>query len=226
MALYKVLKSFNEKGLVAGVDEAGRGPVIGPMVIAIVGTDNEAKTNESFYLYGIKDSKMLSPIKRALLHEKILEENFYVSIAMLYPIDIDEGMEIMSLNDLELVTMAQLIKENNNVKKVYVDSCDVNEDRFKTNLLKKIGNGVEIISKHKADQIYPLVSAASIIAKVERDYAIEDIKKATKIDFGSGYPSDPKTINAINNNFDILLPYIRKKWKTVNRKVVKNIDEF
>ncbi|MGC8581179.1 MAG: ribonuclease HII [Thermoplasmata archaeon] len=225
MVLYEVLKSFNGKDLIAGIDEAGRGPVIGPMVVAIVGTDNEIKTNESFYLYGIKDSKLLSPVKRSLLYEKILEEPLYIGIGMLSPRDIDNGMGIMSLNDLELVTMAQLIK-GNNFKKVYVDSCDVNEERFKINLLKKIGSDIEIISKHKADQIYPLVSAASIIAKVKRDCAINEIKKVTKIDFGSGYPSDPKTIKAINNNFDILLPYIRKKWKTVNRKVVKNIDEF
>jgi ribonuclease HII len=75
----------------------------------------------------------------------------------------------------------------------YVDAADVVEDRFKHHIQERLTIKVKITSRHKADKIYVAVSAASIIAKVERDREIAELA-ARYGDFGSGYLTDPKTV--------------------------------
>ncbi|MGI0059655.1 MAG: ribonuclease HII, partial [Nitrosotalea sp.] len=118
------------------------------------------------------------------------------------------------LNQLEADYMAKVIKKLE-AGSSYVDSCDVNPKRFGLYISNLAKTG-KIISSHHADQKYPVVSAASIIAKVSRDRAIEKLRK--NHDLGSGYPSDPKTMRFIkqwisqNGNAPV---FVRKSWKPI-----------
>lgn len=200
--------------MIAGVDEAGRGPVIGPMVFAGVAVEND----ELLKKLGVKDSKRHSPARREKLAEEIKKIAEY-EILIVTAEEIDEKRKIMTINDVEVDGFAEIIKRlKPNV--VYVDSADVDEERFKNDILRKLDFEVEIVSKHKADDIYPVVSAASIIAKTTRDYEIEKIKEEIGADFGSGYPSDVRTRTFIEGwvkEKGTLPPYTRKSWKTVRR---------
>ena len=99
-----------------------------------------------------------------------------------------------------------------------MDAADVNEQRFGDNIKKIVGN-VNIISKHRGDSLFPEVSAASIIAKVERDRRIKKIEDEIG-KFGSGYPSDPRTKEFLERYYarhGKLPPHTRKTWKTAKR---------
>lgn len=181
--------------LVAGVDEAGRGSVIGPLVIAGVLVKQEDLS--VLRTLGVKDSKLLSPSRREVLAVEIRKvcQNYHV--IKLSPQEIDAvvlgGRKLHKLNYLEAQVMARVLDELR-PDKAYVDASDVLERRFKRDILECMSFKMDIVSEHKADRNYPVVSAASIIAKVERDNEIA--KLAEKYgDVGSGYPSDEKTID-------------------------------
>ncbi len=198
--------------LVCGVDDAGRGSVLGPLVIA--GISIERKNIKQLVKIGVKDSKQLSPQLREKLYGEILDlvEGYYV--AKIPPKTIDKSVRKNLLNQLEADYMAKVIKKLE-ASSSYVDSCDVNPKRFGLYISNLAKTG-KIISSHHADQKYPVVSAASIIAKVNRDRAIEKLRKSH--DLGSGYPSDPKTMKFIkqwisqNGNVPV---FVRKSWKPV-----------
>jgi len=206
--------------LVAGVDEAGRGCVIGPLVLAgfLIKEENLPVLAQ----LGVKDSKLLSPKKREALFKEITrvaEKNYIVKLS---PKEIDRAVEckikLHKLNRLEAQTMAQII---NTLKPdaAYVDAADVLEDRFKQHIQENLNVKAKITSKHKADKIYPVVSAASIIAKVERDNEIATLK-ATYGDFGSGYPTDQKTTRFLKQWLQTHAEYpdcVRKSWKTAKQ---------
>ena len=100
------------------------------------------------------------------------------------------------MNKLEELKMAEILIELK-PNTIYIDAVDVNEDRFRESILKLLDyTPEEIISKHRADDLFPIVSAASIIAKDKRDSLIEKMKEKYG-DFGSGYPSDRKTIGLL-----------------------------
>ena len=180
--------------LVAGVDEAGRGCVIGPLVVAGV-LIREEKLPELKRL-GVKDSKLLSAKKREALAVEIAHLAEKHLTVKLMPAEIDcaveSGRKLHKLNRLEAQTMAKII-EALKPDKAYVDAADVLEERFKHHIQEGLSFTVKIVSKHKADRIYPVVSAASIIAKVERDREIASLRVEYG-DFGSGYLTDGKTM--------------------------------
>lgn len=198
--------------LVCGVDDAGRGSVLGPLVIA--GISIERSKIKHLVEIGVKDSKQLSPKSRENLYDKILSivDGYYV--AKIPPGTIDKSVRKNLLNQLEANYMAKVIKKLG-ASSSYVDSCDVNPKRFGLNISNLAKTG-KIISSHHADRKYPVVSAASIIAKVNRDRAIEKLRK--NHDLGSGYPSDSKTMNFIkewmSQNGDLPV-FVRKSWKPV-----------
>lgn len=206
--------------LVAGIDEAGRGAVIGPLVIAGVLMDEEVflKLNE----LGVKDSKLLTAHRREVLSAEIrkLVKDFHV--VKLWPKEIDvavnSGRKLHKLNRLEAETMARVI-EALKPDKVYVDAADVLEQRFKHHILECLSFKARIVSEHKADRNYVVVSAASIIAKVERDREIAVL--ASKYgDFGSGYPSDPRTVSFLTECIAKESKYpdfIRKSWRPAKK---------
>jgi ribonuclease HII len=202
--------------LIAGVDEAGRGCVIGPLVIAgfLIKKENLPVLSR----LGVKDSKLLSPRKREALSTEILRVAEKHHVVKLAPKEIDLVVEsvrkLHKLNRLEAQTMAQII---NTLKpdEVYVDAADVLEDRFKHHIQEGLTVKAKITSRHKADKIYPVVSAASIIAKVTRDNEIAALR-ATYGDFGSGYLTDQKTMSFLKQWLQTHAEYpdfVRKSWK-------------
>ena len=198
--------------LVCGVDDAGRGSVLGPLVIAgIVIERNKIKELSKI---GVKDSKLLSPHSRENLYKKIISivDDYYV--AKIPPRVIDRSVNKNQLNDLEAEYMAKVI-ERLQPNSAYVDSCDVNPTRFGIKI-SKLAKIKKVYSSHHADRRFPVVSAASIIAKVNRDRAIAKLRMND--DVGSGYPSDSKTMNFIKRYIELhgFPPkFARKSWKPV-----------
>lgn len=198
--------------LVCGVDDAGRGSAIGPLVIA--GIRIERNKIKLLSEIGVKDSKQLTPRARENLYKKILAlvDDYYV--ARISPRIIDQSVQKNQLNHLEGKYMAKVIAKLR-PDSAYVDSCDVNPVRFGL-LISKLAKVEKVHSSHHADRRFPVVSAASIIAKVNRDRAIEKIRKT--FDVGSGYPSDPKTMRFIKASIasnGMPPKFVRKSWKPV-----------
>lgn len=206
--------------LIAGVDDAGRGSTIGPLVIAGVLLDK--KNLPRLTRLGVRDSKQLSPGKRERLAEEIEKIALKHHVIKLSPAQIDKvvetGKRLHKLNWLEAQTMAKVISTLQ-PDVAYVDAADVLADRFRTDIVENLEFKVQIISEHKADVTYPIVSAASIIAKVKRDQAISELRDAYG-DFGCGYATDSKTLQFLENLISELGSYpdfVRKSWKTAKR---------
>lgn len=173
-----------------GVDEAGRGSVMGPLVVGAV----FAESDEPLTSIGVKDSKKLTPRRREAMYEEITAcVGWTVVIAS--AADVDERRKTMSLNEVELRMFAEACSRQP-AGKVYADCPDVNEASF-AQRLGALVPGTEIIAKHKADDTYPVVSAASIVAKVTRDRMMDDIRAEFGTNIGSGYPSDHYTMDFI-----------------------------
>ena len=218
--------------MICGVDEAGRGPVIGPMVVVGLKLKDDAKLIE----YRVKDSKKIAPPRRKILAQKIQEIASNYEILIIPAKDIDDMRKVMTLNEIEVNAFAKVIKK---LKPdiCYVDSADVNENRFGMDILSILSFKLEIISKHKADEIYPIVSAASILAKTRRDEEVQKIaqnlENKINLPLGSGYPADPITkrfLRAWIEKFGKLPPNTRHSWKTaqniLREKNLKKLDEF
>ena len=208
------------KMLIAGVDEAGRGCVIGPLVVA--GIAVKVETLPLLSELGVKDSKLLSPKKREELYPEIirLTEKYQTIKILPYQIDkvVESARKLHKLNRLEAQTMAQVI-EILKPDEVYVDAADTVEHRFRNHIQECLKIKTRIISKHKADKIFPVVSAASIIAKVERDREIASLKLEYG-DFGSGYLTDQKTMIFLKRLLEKNGEYpsfVRKSWKPAKR---------
>lgn len=198
--------------LVCGVDDAGRGSVIGPLVIA--GILIEKSKIKQLTEIGVKDSKQLSPKSRQQLYKKILSIVDDYNVVKISPKLIDKSVATNDLNQLEARYMAKVIAKLQ-PSLSYVDSCDVIPKRFGMRISEMAQSG-KIHSSHHADRKYPVVSAASIIAKVNRDREIEKLRQTH--DLGSGYPSDSKTMNFIKNwiaQNDEVPKFVRMSWKPV-----------
>ncbi|MBN1385913.1 ribonuclease HII [Candidatus Woesearchaeota archaeon] len=205
---------------ICGIDEAGRGSVIGPLVIAgvLINENDEQKLKEM----GVKDSKLLTPKQREDLFDKVISAVKEYRILIIEPSEIDEavlGPKEMNLNWLEADKSAEII---NFLKpdKAILDCPSNNISSYKSYVLKKVKD-VEIIAEHKADMNYPSVAAGSILAKVTRDREIEKIKAKIGADFGSGYPSDPLTAKFVEKNFKKYPEIFRKSWETFRRSADK-----
>lgn len=209
--------------LIVGVDEAGRGCVIGPLVIA--GYLIKEEKLPLLLKLGVKDSKKLSPKKRENIISEIKTIAEKYTTINVEPNEIDKVVEskrkLHKLNRLEAKKMAQII-EKLKPDKAFVDAADVNENRFKQHIQEYLTIDPQIVSKHKADEIFPVVSAASIIAKVNRDNEIKKLRSKYG-DFGSGYLSDKKTTSFLKNWIENNSDYpscVRKSWKPAKR--IKN----
>ena len=211
--------------MICGVDEAGKGPVLGPLVVAAVAVDNAKDIQD----LGIKDSKQLTPAKRKEL-ANLIKNKFSFAIEIIEAARVDEYRKQNKLNDLNREAFEKLIsKLNPNV--AYVDAADVNEHRFGKQIKEKLTNenDTDVISMHKADAKIDVVAAASIIAKETRENEIEKLKDKLG-DFGSGYPSDERTIKFLKSFYADNGKWptgTRKSWKTVKRiRPVKTLDDF
>jgi len=226
--------------LLIGIDDAGRGPVIGPMCLAGVLIDKEQE--QELKKLGSKDSKLLTPKQRvdiALELKKIVKFRAH----LITPAEIDTGLgEGLNLNQVEAFASAAIINElvselsdeNRKNLKIILDCPSINTEGWKNQLLgyiKEKGLSKNIHCEHKADFNHIVVSAASIIAKTTRDAEIERIKKEIGIDFGSGYPSDPNTKKFLEEHvLDFKKERIfRESWSTwqeaKNKKMGKSEDK-
>jgi len=207
---------------VCGVDEAGRGSVIGPLVVASVVTE-DLRQIESL---GVKDSKLLTPKRRESLSIQILR-HAEAHIKIVHPWEIDLMRKGMTMNEIECQVFAEVISLSN-ADEAYIDAVDVDQERFAEDILARMKKKIRIISEHRADRRYPIVSAASIVAKVTRDHEVENIKREIGIDFGSGYPSDPRTIRALRGMIsqNKISKYIRRSWETFRRLNIKELSQW
>jgi ribonuclease HII len=206
---------------VAGVDDAGRGPIIGPLIIAGVLMDEDEVP--ALVSMGVKDSKLLTPESRSALAVRINEIATKVSYDALSPAEIDEvvlkGKRLQRLNLLEARSMGKVIADLKPAA-VWVDASDVKPERYARQILDSLPAGLRrtvLISEHKADRRYPIVSAASIMAKVRRDAAISALWEEYG-NFGSGYVTDPETIKFLKEwrkSHDSYPPIVRKSWRTL-----------
>jgi ribonuclease HII len=222
--------------MIAGIDEAGKGPVIGPMCIG--GIKVEESKVHILKVLGVADSKKLTPKRREQLATQIKKYVDGFFILEVSPAQIDELRKIMSMNEIMVVCFSKVL-EQLKPNLVYVDAADVKAERFADNLRIQYAKTnpdhakeIEIVSQHQADAIYPVVSAASILAKVHRDNLIEKLKKDWGMDFGSGYPSDPKTKEFLlkwgkkhNGEFPCI---VRQSWQTVEniREELKDTEKL
>lgn len=196
-----------------GIDEAGRGPVLGPMVVAGVVLD--FKSELVLKGLGIKDSKLLSPKQRQNFFGHINEEAVWHKVLVVWPETIDDFVLRNALNHLECDLMSSIIDSYGLNIEVYIDSPQ-SPVVFKGMLESRLRTQVGLNCSFKADAIYPVVSAAGILAKVSRDAIITELHREYG-DFGSGYPGDPKTKDFLSGLKDY--PYfVRRSWKTVSQK--------
>lgn len=198
---------------ILGIDEAGRGSVLGPLVIAGVVID---KRKEAILdNMGVKDSKKLTPARREVLARK-LKKMFVYDTVIFSARDIDDmRAQGINLNEIERRGMEQLIRKLD-FDSAIVDAVDVKPQRFEDKL--KHATGKDVTAEHKADDRYIEVSAASIIAKQTRDEAIAELNKDYEDigGIGSGYPSDPTTKKFLSNyTYNQMPDFVRKSWATV-----------
>ncbi len=203
-------------GIKAGIDEAGRGCVIGPLVMAAVECDEEILKR-----LRLKDSKLLTPNRRRELYREIRKYSRKVSVVKVSAEEINEAMkQKINLNDIEAMMAARLLKRIR-AKKVIIDCPDPTADLFSKRLLRLDGRILDerdILLEHKADVNHPVVSAASIVAKEVREREIKKIKKAVGVDFGSGYAHDPVTREFLKKHMkdEKIRPFLRVGWKTLS----------
>lgn len=193
--------------------------MIGPLAVAGVAMNRWALP--SLIDLGVKDSKKLTPRARGAIYRKIVELAEAVKVVLVSPAEIDRvigGPKHRRLNYLEAVKVASVL-EALRPKVAYVDASDVKPERYAQQIRENLSFPLKLVCQHEADARYPVVSAASIVAKVRRDRAVSRLKRRYG-DFGSGYPSDPHTRAFLKDwmkRRERLPPMVRKKWKTLRR---------
>ncbi len=216
--------------LICGIDEAGRGPVIGPMVLA--GVLIEEKKLQKLKSLGVKDSKLLTKKKRNQLFKKIIKTVKQYKILILPPKEIDDALESddLNLNWLEAHKSAEII---NKLKpdKVVVDSPSNNCEAYTRYLRKLLHNpkSLQLICIHRADVKHLEVAAASILAKVTRDKEMEKIQEKYG-NTGPGYTSNKITQKFLKENWEKYPAIFRHTWVSYknhkNAKFQKTLEEF
>jgi len=208
--------------MLCGLDEAGRGPVIGPLVAAAVMAGGEEV--EELIELGVRDSKLLSPSRRERLYGCIRSRTVCRTI-VLQPRELDSEMARASLNAVEARCFAELI-DYLAPEVAYVDAADTVAANFERLMLRHLKTRPRLVVEHRADERYPLVAAASIVAKVERDREIKRLQRVYG-DFGSGYASDPKTrsfLESCLNEKGSLPECVRMRWRTARRLLNARLD--
>ncbi len=213
------------RNLIAGMDEAGRGPAIGPIVFGLVLLNKNQE--EKLKKYGINDSKKLSPKKR-LEMEKIIKENSSAwGVYVISAQNIDSKRNEITLNEIEIDGFRKLLaKFKQYISRLQIDAADVNESRFQSRFTDMIKN---VDAKHKGDSLFISVGAASILAKVERDRRIEQIQQIVREKYpdlppiGSGYPNKitKQFLRAYYIKYNKLPDFARKSWKTC-KEIINN----
>jgi len=218
--------------MICGVDEAGRGPCFGPLVVAGILAENDTE----MVRIGVNDSKQLTPKKREQLAPQIIRLATNYELIVLPAVDIDVLRKTMTINQLEVFMFSKII-EKLKPDVCYVDAADVNEERFGKDIVSNLSYKPKMISEHKADEQYPIVGAASILAKVTRDEHVrkiaQELEPRLNLPLGSGYPADPLTKQFLStwvSRFGTLPPHVRESWETCQQLIknhkTKRLDDF
>jgi ribonuclease HII len=218
-----------QRPCVLGIDEAGRGSVVGPLVVGAFWLP-EGRVEE-LRGQGVRDSKQLTARRREDVYRALGGVGNLRSIP-LAPRTIDRWVRRGGLNDLELRAFARLIRDVA-PETAIVDACDPNAERFERRLTALTGGAVRIVARHRADETDPVVGAASIVAKVRRDRALDRLRQRLGDAVGSGYPSDPVTqrfVEQIAAAPGRSPPWLRASWAPVQRvkraRPARTLDEF
>lgn len=199
--------------VLAGVDEAGKGPVVGSMFIAGLATDE--KGVEALKRLGVRDSKLLTPKRREELVGRI-EALGKVAVVEITAARIDELRKTVTVNVILVQAYAEVLRALRPAR-AWLDAPDVKPARFAENVRAASGLEVEIVAEHGADVTYPIVSAASIVAKVRRDRSVRALEASLGFPIGSGYPADPVTKEALPRILKEVPREVRHSWETVGR---------
>lgn len=205
--------------MLAGVDEAGRGPVLGPLVVAAVMMESDKPLKK----LGVKDSKLLSPAKRAAMLPEIVKLAHRVEVRVIPAEELNARMPKQNLNEIEVDAFAELV-ERLAPTKAFLDACDVNAERFGQNVAKRITHACAIRAEHEADARHPIVAAASIVAKTERDRLMHAIANEHGA-CGSGYSHDAVTrawLEGYVASHGKLPTFARREWETSRRLIKKD----
>lgn len=169
---------------------------------------------------GVKDSKKLSDKKRERLRGELgdLGEVFLVEFTAS---KIDDLRDVMSLNEIELKGFAEVV-DRAEPDEVFMDLPEPDGDRFigKVQELMKTDIDLEFTAEHGADETFPIVSAASIVAKSARESHVEELHRKYGYDFKSGYPHDKPTIQFLKKHLQEkgrLPEETRESWSTAQR---------
>jgi len=213
--------------MICGIDEVGRGPVLGPLVVCGICVKSDAKLRK----LGVKDSKKLTPAKREELDPKI-RKLAKVELIELSAAQIDSMRAVMTLNEIEAHAFSAII-ERFEPDIAYVDAADTDEEKFARMLRADLNTQIHIMSRHKADDTYPVVSAASIVAKVARDARMAEIESEIGHPIGSGYVHDEVTMGFLRDwisDHNCCPPHTRMSWqpakKLMTMKDVPRLDSF
>jgi len=228
-----------------GVDEAGRGPVIGPLVVAAIAVPLDGGEDRLREM-GVRDSKKLAPARRDQL-ARVLEGDYPHRVIAVPASDIDALRSTASLNLIEARIFASIVLAlvadlgEGAVVTAYLDAADTSETTFERYFVGSMtgASGAEVVrgvvSRHEADDSFPVVSAASVLAKARREVEVARISEELGEDFGSGYPGDERTIAFLEKwitEKGVLPPHTRSSWRTAQRLLdrhgaqVRTLDEF
>lgn len=202
--------------LICGIDEAGRGPAIGPLVIAGVAIHEEQEAQ--LKALGVRDSKLLTPAQRERLDAAIRQVGRALTYAI-EPAEIDAAVtsDETNLNWLEADYAARILNELA-PDVAYLDCPSPNIEAFVEYVRQRLTVKCQVVAEHRADAKYPVVGAASIVAKVLRDAKIAALKAEFGVDFGSGYPADPATQAFLDAHYADY-PFFRTSWESYKRIV-------
>lgn len=200
--------------MICGVDEAGKGSVLGPMVVGAVGCEREDDLPA-----GVRDSKALTRRQRERLYAEITG-SFPWAAVEIQASEIDCLRQEMTMNAIVARGHADAVRAlSPTPRTAYLDACDVNEERYGSTVAALLGRACTIVARHHGDALFPVVSAASIVAKVTRDRTVEALHEEEG-DVGSGYPSDPVTIAYLTGyiaGHGAPPACARQSWETVAR---------
>lgn len=212
---------------ILGIDEAGRGAVLGPLVIAGVVIDEaDSKTLKAL---GVKDSKLLTPEQREQLAPNIRRIAKDWVVIKISAREIDQLRERINLNRIQAEKMAEIIRAMK-ADKAYIDAPQVSTGKFKLLLQGLTKTETELVVENYADKKYPVCSAASVLAKVERDAEVRKIEKQHGIRVRTGYPHDQDTIDFLKRCKGKYPDFVRTSWVTVTemdgKRKQKALNEF
>jgi ribonuclease HII len=201
---------------VLGIDEAGRGSVLGPLVVG--GFLAESSRVDELSRLGVRDSKLLTRPQREVLFDALKDLGDRIAIEI-PPSEIDSAVARRQLNVLEARVFARLLRMTD-ANEVFVDACDPRADRFGRRVKSMARTSARVVARHHADRDLPVVSAASIVAKVCRDRAMDRLRTQLQGDCGSGYPSDGKTQQFVTSHLlseTEHVVWLRYSWSTIDR---------